>query len=104
MHQFTVQGSLFFGQGDSGTALEIIQSNAYVVNCSLLHNKIGSYRGPIGILEDHIKESDIKLSTHAFVGGALIVNQSNVTLTRSKLENNHANIGVELYLVPYAAP
>lgn len=58
---------------------------------------MGSNHGPIGILEDHIKESDKKLSTHAFVGGAMIVNQSNVTLTHSRLENNHANIGGAIF-------
>lgn len=44
-----------------------------------------------------MKELDTKLSTYAFVGGTMIINQSNVTLTHSRLENNHANIGGAIF-------
>ena len=51
VNQCIVQNSFFLGQVDipGGTALDIFQANAYIINCSFINNKFGSYRGPIKI-------------------------------------------------------
>ena len=96
--QFNLQDSSFLGEKNSTTALEIIKSNAIVVNTSFVSNTMGSYRGPIGILEYQDTQEEMNTdSVYAFVGGAIIVTQSNVTITGSMFERNHADVGGAIF-------
>ena len=86
---FIVDNSVFLGQQDTnGTALDILQANSEITNCSFVNNKPGSYYGPIKVWED---------TFHAYVGGAVIANQSNVTITGCKFEGNSAGIGGAIF-------
>ena len=95
--RLTVQNSSFVGTENSGTALNVIKSNAVFVNCSFLSNRVGTYHGPIMILESQQKLPNTNFTTSAYVGGALIVNQSNVSVVGSKFEKNHAEIGGAIF-------
>ena len=91
----TVDSCLFIGQRESKTALEIIKSSASIVNASLLFNEVGSYRGPFGILLQ--QDSNNTISPYTFVGGAMIVNQSNLSITGCRFERNHAILGGAIF-------
>ena len=90
---FTVASSTFIGQNGSGTALELINTTASIFNNSFVFNMIGSYRGPVGIVK-YWKGTENKF---AYVGGAIIANQSNVTLMVCYFEGNMAHIGGAIY-------
>ena len=93
VNQLTVESCFFIGNENSGTALNIIQSNAVFIDCFFLSNRVGTYHGPILILENQEEPSYTNFTLYAFVGGALIANQSSVSLVGSKFEKNHAGIG-----------
>ena len=52
VEKLTVQNCSFIGSESSGTALNIIHSNADFINCSFLSNRIGTYHGPIWIHQE----------------------------------------------------
>ena len=95
--KLTIQSCSFFGSEKSATALNIIHSNADFINCFFLSNRIGTYHGPILILEHLEEPSYTNFTLYAFVGGALIANQSNVYIVESEFEKNHAGVGGAIY-------
>ncbi len=80
----------FVGENKSETALEIDKTKAYFVDTSFIYNTVGSLREPIRILQGHRYQ-------HAYVGGAIIASQSNVTITRSDFFGNRAEIGGAIF-------
>ena len=50
-HKLEVRNSLFLGNNTSGSALELIDTNARIVNCFFAFNTCGNFRGPIQILK-----------------------------------------------------
>ena len=48
---FELDNCIFLGQKESGTALEVNETSLCVVNTAFAFNTVGSFRGPIGILE-----------------------------------------------------
>ena len=88
---------LIYWQRSSGTALNIVHSNTDFINCSFLSNRIGTYHGPIWILEHQEEPSYDNFTLYAFVGGALIANQSNVSIVGSRFDKNHAGVGGAIY-------
>ena len=90
----TVNNCSFIGQKESGTALEIVESSAFVINASFLFNEYGSYRGPIG---DMVQDSADGIPLYYFVGGAMIINQSSVDIVGSRVEGNRANVGGAIF-------
>ena len=79
---FTLQDVSFEGQKKSASALELVNSNANIIRSSFISNANGSYREvlPNG-------------QSFAWVGGAVIVNQSNVDFIECYFEANSAEIG-----------
>ena len=98
IHQLIINNLTFHGMQDiSGTALELIHTNAKIINSLFLFN-YGSYRGPIGLLEFLILRHRIPpQSLYALVGGALIVNCSNISVTGSRFEGNIAELGGAIF-------
>lgn len=99
VHQLIINNSTFHGglQDTNGTALELVHTNSKIINSSFLFN-YGSYRGPIGLLRFLIQRQQIRpQSLFALVGGALIVNSSNVSATGSRFEGNIAEIGAAIF-------
>ena len=90
INQCTIQDSVFLSQQSipRGSALDILLANAEIKNCSFMNN-FGSYRGPMKILTD--------ANVYAFIGGAVIANQSNVTIVESSFEGNSAEIGGAIF-------
>ena len=93
--KLTVQNCSFIGSESSGTALNIIHSNADFINCSFLSNRIGTYHGPIWIHQEEPSYDNFTL--YAFVGGVMIANQSNISIVGSKFNRNQAGVGGAIY-------
>lgn len=89
VNQCMIQDSVFLSQQNisGGTALDILLSNTEINNCSFVNN-FGSYRGPMKIAG---------ASVYAFIGGAVIANQSNFTIMESRFEGNNAEIGGAIF-------
>jgi predicted outer membrane repeat protein len=102
VESFTVQNSSFIGQNESGTALNIKQSNAIFENCSFLFNIKGIYIGPLQVISFWRKRphfNNFTNSDYAFVGGATMVTQSNLTIFGSRFNGNHADIGGAIFSI-----
>ena len=93
--KLTVQNCSFIGSESSGTPLNIIHSNADFTNCSFLSNRIGTHHGPIWIHQEEPLHDNFTL--YAFVGGAMIANQSNISIFGSKFDKNQAGVGGAIY-------
>ena len=93
--QFLIEESTFIGQKLRGSVLELIETNMYIVSSSFISNKLGSYRGPIRILEHQNVEK--RVAVYAYVGGAIIANQSNLTIMESMFEGNSAEVGGAMF-------
>lgn len=87
---FSLEQVNFFGENESETALEIDRAKAYFMDTSFMYNTVGSFRGPIRILQGHRYQ-------HAFIGGAIIANQSNITIIKSDFFGNRAEIGGAIF-------
>ena len=101
VHKLIINSSNFHGlQNTNETVLELVYSNAEIINSSFLFNQHGSYRGPIRLLQFLILQQQIPpQSPYALVGGALIVNSSNVSAAGSRFEGNVAEIGGAIFSV-----
>ena len=88
--QLSVENSIFQGVNDSGTALEIIASNANITNSSFIFNRIGRCQRKI---------NTPKNSMYVLVGGAIYAlglnryKNNNITIVGSRFESNGAEIG-----------
>ena len=76
-----VQDTIFKGQKDSanGTALELIETIAKIINCTFLSNRKGQLR--------------YFIYRNVLVGGAIIATHSNIDISQSHFVNNTADIG-----------
>ena len=82
--QLTVENSIFQGQNNTGTALELNGTNAEIINASFVSNKVGS------CLCIYTDISYLYLR----IGGAIYASgYSNVTVLMSKFVGNSAEIG-----------
>ena len=99
VHQLIINTLTFRGLRDTNdTALELVHTNAKIINTTFLFN-YGSYRGPIGLLQLLKLQEQIfqQSSAHAQVGGALIMNSSNVSIINSNFKGNIARIGGAIF-------
>ena len=78
---FVVIDTIFRGQENSGTGIELINTTAEIVNCTFLSNKNGK----------HINRYSAYWSWSESVGSAIIANQSNININQSTFENNGAH-------------
>ena len=90
---FVLDDSTFQGQEESGTALEVTDTNLRIVNSSFMFNTVGSFHGPIRILEYWIGDQ----LAYAYVGGAVIATHSNVTIVKSIFIGNSAEVGGAIF-------
>ena len=94
--QLRIEDSTFLGQEGSETALEIIDTSASATNSYFAFNMVGSSRGPIQVLVYKEQEyPDLSVITN--VGGAIIANQSNISIIRSEFEGNCAAVGGAIF-------
>ena len=90
VNDFLLENTTFIGQNGSGTALEIDKTKVSIVDSLFMYNTVGSLRGPIKILEG-------RKCQYAHVGGAIIANQSNITIIKSRFMRNKAEIGGAIF-------
>ena len=83
-----VHNSTFRGQGNSGTALELVNTTAEIINCTFSSNTNGKTQ--------HILSNYYGSSYTRRVGGAIIANHSNINISHSIFEDNG-----ELYYIDY---
>ena len=98
---FIIEHSIFLGQQNiNGSALELVHTTANISKSSFIFNTCGSYHGPIGLYQlMSVQDPSSELTVYAFVGGALLVNQSNVDITSSIFEGNNAEVGGAIFSV-----
>ena len=94
IRNFTIDSSTFQGHDGTKTALVIEETNVMITNSSFVSYTEGSYRGPLNILPD---QTTNKTETHTHVGGAIIATDSNIIITTSSFERNHAEIGGAIF-------
>ena len=83
VEEFVVQNTTFKGQENSGTALELIETTAQIVNSTFVSNRKGSYR-----------KCPITFYCYGFFGGAIIATNSIIDISRSNFEYNGAELNV----------
>ena len=91
VEEFVVEDAKFEGQKNSGTALELIETTAQIVNSTFLSNRKGSYRGCIFFHE-------YGCGFHGFIGGAIIATNSTVEINQSRFEDNGADFGGAIFV------
>ena len=77
---FMILNSTFRGQGYSGTALELVNTTAQIVNCTFSSNRNGKTQYFFSNYYSYSRQ----------VGGAIIANHSNVNISHSIFVNNGA--------------
>ena len=119
VEEFVVQDTMFKGQENSGTALELIETTAQIINSTFVSNRKGSYRKCLifvpefGCLGDgfiggviiatnstiNISQSNFKYNgaeldiNNATLGGVLYSDSSNIIIVESQFQNNSATFG-----------
>ena len=91
VEELVIQDTNFKGQENSGTALELVETTAQIVNSTFISNRKGSYKMCATYLPDFGCLSD------GFVGGAIIATNSTIEISQNKFECNRANFGGVLF-------
>ena len=91
-HQLKIKNTCFLGNNASGTAVELIDTNARIINCSFAFNTHGNLRGPIQMFKFWQQ-----ILTNVYVGGAIITNHSNTVIVSSVFEGNSAEVGGAIF-------
>ena len=91
VEEFVIEDTKFEGQENSGTALEIIETTAQIVNSTFLSNRKGLYR------ECAIVDPDNGCGSDGSVGGAIIATNSTVEINQSRFEDNRADRGGTIF-------
>ena len=85
--RFAVKNTIFRGQETSGTALELIETTAQIVNSTFVSNRQGSYQ----------KCAIYCYFGGVFIGGAIITTSSIVDINQSKFEDNGTDLGGAIF-------
>ena len=91
VNKFLLENTTFIGDNESETALELENAEVNIIACSFMYNRIGSLRGPIRILQGYRYQ-------HAYVGGAIIANQSSIAIIGNEFVGNKAQIGGAIFV------
>ena len=90
--EFVVEDTKFEGQRNSGTALELIEAIAQIINSTFVSNRNGPYR------ECAVRHESDGKCRNGFIGGAIIATNSTLDVSKSKFEDNGADFGGAIYL------
>ena len=93
--EFVVKDTMFEGQGDSETALELIETTAEIVNSTFVLNIRGSYRRCILFYPNHD-------CIGGYIGGAIISTNSTIEISLSNFEYNGAYLGGAIFAEQYS--
>ena len=99
VNQFILENSSFQGQENTfGTVLEISRTtNAHIVNSFFMFGTMGNFREHLSFLEYLQRTFFGTILLSANVGGAVIVNNSNLTIRNSHFEGNGAQVGGAIF-------
>ena len=86
----TIENSTFQGQNDSGTTLNIVDTNLTIMNSSFLFNRVGT------CLE--IFDANVESNVSVRIGGAILVSTSNIDITKCNFLENSAEMGGAMYV------
>ena len=89
--QLTIQHSIFNGQNKENTSMLITNSTANITDTLFMSNTAGLR------VENVSPQPPSSLSTISTVGGALIINSSNLTLESCVFNGNKANVGGAIF-------
>ena len=93
---FEMQGVCFNGLKTNETGLKLINTKGEITGCVFSYFTTGSYRS----VQRHSNFSpNIRQVLHVYVGGAIIVDRSNVSIILSVFSNNQAQIGGALFAI-----
>ena len=95
---FVLESTRFEGQDGNGTALELINSVAQITSCIFSYNRNGTLKRIVLAPETALPLPVEGVSFTAWVGGALTVTGSNVSIRHSLFENNRAEVGGAVFL------
>ena len=93
--EFVVEDAKFEGQENSGTALELIETTAQIVNSTFLSNRNGLFRECIIFVPEY--GCLLNGSAYEFVGGAIIATNSTVEISQSRFEDSRADFGGAIF-------
>lgn len=98
VNQFVLENSTFNGCISSpGTILEIVATDAYIIDSFFKYGTVGNLRKSLDILEYLQQTFFGTILINVNVGGAVIVTNSNLTVRHSHFEGNSAQIGGALF-------
>ena len=86
VEEFMVEDTIFKAQENSGTALELIQTTALIINCTFVSNRNGSFR------QCPMYDPEDGCSGDGFIGGAIIATNSIIGIDQSWFEDNGADL------------
>ena len=92
VEEFVIQDTTFKGKDNSGTALELIETTAQIINSTFESNRKGSDKTTM------LNDPDLSISFYgAFNGGAIIATKSIIDISQSKFEYNEADYGGAIF-------
>lgn len=77
-----VYNTTFKGQNNSGTALQLIETTAHIVNSTFVSHTRGMYR------ECDISDFEYGCYFDKYIGGAIVTTSSRINISQSKFEDN----------------
>ena len=95
--KIVIKDTKFKGEENSGTALELTETTAQIVNSTFMSNRKGSYRKCKAYANILYGREVISIVANIFVGGAIIANGSVVNISKSRFEDNGADIGGAIF-------
>ena len=99
--RFVLQGTTFEGLDGSGTSLAIIDSTAEIIDSTFVGNQFGTIMESVESLKlitTNIVWLIVRNVTGVVqVGGVIISNRSNISISHSRFENNTAEIGGDIF-------
>ena len=102
VNSFSLSNTSFHGSWlvTSGTGLELIDVNALLVNCLFTMFYYGIYRSVLtfGYTYSYYNNSvEHNIVAQKWIGGAMVITHSNVTIANSHFVNNRAQLGGAIY-------
>ena len=95
VESFVMKDAKFEGDENSGTALEMIETTAEIVNSTFVSNRKGSYRKCIQFGDDTYWSVSFP---GGYIGGAIIAKNSVVNISQSMFEDNGADYGGAIFV------
>ena len=98
--QFNLEDSTFDGGNANSSALQLYETNIEILQSTFTSYAVGTYRALVRFLEevDH-PYSLVHVESHdARMGGALVVTNSNLTISNSIFSSNSAQLGGAIFV------